>query len=1235
MWKPVQLQGAGAAVSIIDANPHPAGKMDPWRRQVVCLFGLTPTGTPNGGDTSCGAGWNFFTPTSSNPQVDRLPLEAVVGWTASLNGNLAELLQEPTLMGALEGAAITVLSKGANFPAGSDPFQTNNAVPGVFPTGTKLLSTADCTAVSSTGAPLFPSSFWCNPSSIDGLGITNSSQGGGGIFVHAWGHNLQIANDEIYNNAGTFGGGISVGQGEFAPSYIQGSALNAAPGSCQTSATPGVQLPYCQNMFVNMHHNYVALNSSTGDELFSATPAGTGGVSICTGADYYKFNYNWVCGNLSTGDGGGVGHLGFIYNGDIEHNTVVFNQSLNPTISANGGGILVMGTPDVDPPCGITTDADCVPPVGSVAPADGMGPNLVINANLIMGNAAESGSGGGLRFQAVNGTEVVAFPTTPSQWYHATVTNNIIADNVAGWDGAGISLLDALNVDIVNNTIVSNTSTASAGILFTTIAAPLASAQGTHCTNSSTTSCPQVAGLVSIQNSANFAANFPDTIVCPPGHFGAGGATNGTCRRYSYPLLANDVFWQNSTYYIGVGALSPQYQQNIVSLYKAFTTTLAANQLSTGACEPATSYWDIGARGDTGPTNHNSQITLRPMYSVLTSLAGGYNAGPLNNIGGPADNPNFVSQYCDGSRTPPEYGSAGWQVPPGIADATVPNPVFNLTPVATVDEGNNWINLRWGPLSLSNPLTGTTLGNYSLAFGSPAIDYIPNTSPTYALAPTTDFFGNPRPDVSGNIDIGAVESIAAITATPPTLTSITPTFGYRGDNVAAILTGTNLSGATVITGLGGGVAGAITSKSPTAVTANFTIAANATITTRNLGVTTPEGTSNTVPFAVMYPPTATLTSISPTSGFRGDNVVVTLTGTNFTIRGTSVAVSGGGVTVPASSISVDATGTQLTATFVISATAGLTNRNVTVTNTNQFGTASNAMTFSVVNPPTATLATISPTFGVRGNSVAVTLTGTNFTTRGTTVNAGTGITVSGVSVNAAGTVLTATFAISGTTTTAPGPRNVTVANANLTASNAVVFNLVNPPTATLATINPTSGVRGNSVGVTLTGTNFTTTGTTVAVASGGVTVSGISVNATGTVLTATFAISGTTAVVGPTNVTVTNPNGVASNGVPFTVNNPATATLTSINPTFATHPASGSTPVAVTLIGTNFTTTGTSVTGTVVGSGVSVSGISVNAAGTQLTATFTISSAATTGARTVTVTNPNGVASNALAFTVN
>jgi hypothetical protein len=795
MWKPVRLQGVGAASSIINANTQPAGKLDPWRQHVNCLFGLNLDGTPvtatNPYDptnaTSCPAqGWNYFVGNSTNPQVDPLPGEAVIGWDASLNGNLAQLLQEPSLMGALEGAGITVLGKGVNFPGG--PFVT--AAEGAFPTGTTLLTgpvsatgvyqTGDANALCHTSATNavnpFPSNYQCNPSSIDGLSITDSSQGGGGIFVHGWGHNLQIANNRINSNAGTLSGGINVGQGEFAPEYVAGAGATTAlpPGSCVADGliSPNAQLPYCENLSVNIHNNDISLNSSTGDELFSGTPAGAGGISICTGADYYKFNYNWVCGNLSSGDGGGVAHMGFIFNGDIEHNSILFNQSLNPTIPANGGGLLVMGTPDITPPCGTTTDQDCVSAPNTVSPSDGIGPNLLINANLIMGNAAEAGSGGGLRLQNVNGTDVLTFPRTPSQWFSPTVTNNIIADNVAGWDGAGISLLDALNVSIINNTVVSNSTTASAGILFTTIGAPLASSEGKNCTVSSTTSCPQPSGLVSIANSSILQANLPATVTCPANHYQGTTASNGTCRTYSYPLLENNIFWQNSAYYIGVGALSAQYQQNVVSLYNAFTTTLAPTQPSadattahgagatitggTGACVAA-NYWDIGVRGDTGPTNHGTGVTLAPIYSVLTSITG-YNATTLHNS---ASSPNFASQYCDGARTPPEFGASGWSVPAGISDATVPNPVFNLTPVATVDEGNNWINLRWGPLSMLNPVTNKPLANYGLTAGSPILDLIPTTEANYStLVPKLDFFGNGRPEpgtTDGKFDPGAIE----------------------------------------------------------------------------------------------------------------------------------------------------------------------------------------------------------------------------------------------------------------------------------------------------------------------------------------------------------------------------------------------------------------------------------------------------------------------------------------------
>jgi len=515
-----------------------------------------------------------------------------------------------------------------------------------------------------------------------------------------------------------------------------------------------------------------------------------------------------------------------------------------------------MGAPDADPPCGVQVDTDCVPPLGSVGPSDGTGPNLVINANLIMGNQAESGSGGGLALQQINGSDVVSFPTTPSNWNNVTVTNNIITNNVAGWDGAGISLLDALNVNIINNTIMSNDSTASAGILFNTIGAPLASTGGSNCIQpgSTTTSCPQPAGLVSIQNSAVLVANLPAAISCPAGHgpggTGSGGLTNGACRHVSYPELYNDVFWQNRSYYIGVGALGTgtTNQQNVVTLYNAFTATAAPSQTATGSC-PAANYWDIGVRGDTGPTNHASTFTLTPEASILTNITGypGGGTGFRTNL---ASNPAVVSQYCNGSRVPPEFGGLGWQVPPGIADATVPNPIFNLTPTATVDEGNNWVNISWGPLAETNPVTGTLLGNYALTAASPAINFITptNSATTYTAAPTTDFFNNLR-KTNNAVDAGAVEF--AVTVAAPTLTSIAPNTGQRGMTVSVTLTGTNLTGTTAVNVSGAGITvSAITVVNATTVTANFTISATAAQTARTVSVTTPGGTSNTVTFTV-------------------------------------------------------------------------------------------------------------------------------------------------------------------------------------------------------------------------------------------------------------------------------------------------------------------------------------------------------------------------------------------------
>jgi hypothetical protein len=480
---------------------------------------------------------------------------------------------------------------------------------------------------------------------------------------------------------------------------------------------------------------------------------------------------------------------------------IAFNQSTNPTITTNGGGLLVMGAPDLDPPCS-TNDQDCVPAPGSVTPGDGTGPGLVINGNLIIGNAADSGSGGGLRLQHVNGTDVLNWPNgtqcdatltnAACHWNTVRVTNNIIANNVAGWDGGGVSLQDSLAVNIVNNT---NDSTASSGVLFGSLFAPLASAPGVNCNQpGNTRSCPQVAGVVSVTNGAILQANLPGSgFSCPVNH----GAAD-SCRNYSVPFLTNNVIWQNRSFFIGVTAPSgsgPTGQQSTVGLFNAFSGTAAVSQPmtaaitangggtivtgGTGACTPGASYWDIGVRGDTGPSNHvmigGSTLQLFPQHSILTNGDTLYPSA--SNLG---SDPTVLSEYCNGSRVPPELKSMGFEVPPGTNETNaLPTPVFTLTPAATVDEGNNWINLRWGPLAMSNPTTpAVALGNYSIAAGSPAID-----AADAAFAPTTDYFGRSRPQGS-EPDMGAVEFPAA-NAADLDMSPSAVSFGSVAINLAA------------------------------------------------------------------------------------------------------------------------------------------------------------------------------------------------------------------------------------------------------------------------------------------------------------------------------------------------------------------------------------------------------------------------------------------------------------------
>jgi uncharacterized repeat protein (TIGR01451 family) len=534
MWKPVRLQGVGATSVIVNAAKYPSTKLASWRPMINGLFSV---------DVTTGNQVNIS-------QVDPLPTQAVTGGV---------VLLEPSVLGTEEGAGITVLAKGLNDATGK-PLTGSNAdcgrsSVGNYPNGVTIA--IDMVNGGNTVAKPGLSNFLCAESRIDGISFT-AGDSGGGIYVNGWAHDLEISNNRVYGNAGSLNGGVRIGV-----PYLQQDALPVS-----ASGNRVVGFGYDSN--VKIHHNAITQNGTV--ESNAGGGGAGGGLSICSGTDGYLVDHNWICGNYGASDGGGIGHIGFSQDGVISNNQILFNQTLQQTGPTHGGGIVVTGEPAV---------------AGGVTLGSG---NVTIDSNTIRGNAAEGGHGGGIRLQQINGADVVLNPNNQSRWFKATVTNNIIDNNVAGYSGGGISMADLLNNSVIdNNTVASNDSVGIAGVLVAAGVEALWQPDGNHLVTG--TGRPNAAGISAEITSAQLLA--------------ALDISRRDANKASNPDLTNNIVWKNrSFFYKVVNGRATLCSSNNATANAACNTLL--EQTSTGQCvnttanaEPA--YWDLGVVGDTSP----------------------------------------------------------------------------------------------------------------------------------------------------------------------------------------------------------------------------------------------------------------------------------------------------------------------------------------------------------------------------------------------------------------------------------------------------------------------------------------------------------------------------------------------------------------------------------------------------------------------------------------------------------
>jgi|GEM_PF-450011 len=363
-----------------------------------------------------------------------------------------------------------------------------------------------------------------------------------------------------------------------------------------------------------------------------------------------------------------------------------------------------------------------------------------------------------------------------------------------------------------------------------------------------------------------------------------------------------------------------------------------------------------------------------------------------------------------------------------------------------------------------------------------------------------------------------------------------------------------------------------------------------------------------------------VTSVQPGQAYQGETLTTTISGSN--LQGTTLVDFGSGVTV--TGFQVNTGGTQIAADIAVDAAAVPGARDVSVTTPTGTDTLGAAFTIQVPPPVPPVLTSVAPASGLCGQALSVFITGSNLD--GTTlVSFGPGVSVISFQVDAGGAQIAADITIDAAAV--PGPRDVSVTTPAGTDTLSSAFTVQSPPPVppVLASVAPVSGVCGQSLVSTITGTNLN--GATAVDFGSGVTVTGFQVNTGGTQITANIVIDAA-ATPGFRDVSVTTPAGTDTLAGAFTVQlpPPVPPVLTSVTPVSG---ICGQNLVA-TIAGTNLN--GASVVS--FGVGVNVTAFQVNLDGSQITANISIDAAAALGARNVSVTTPAGTDTLSNAFTV-
>lgn len=233
-----------------------------------------------------------------------------------------------------------------------------------------------------------------------------------------------------------------------------------------------------------------------------------------------------------------------------------------------------------------------------------------------------------------------------------------------------------------------------------------------------------------------------------------------------------------------------------------------------------------------------------------------------------------------------------------------------------------------------NAGSGVTVGGYDYTNAPTAVTFNATVAPgtTIGVRPLTiQNTGSSAVNVPGDVDIRY---------RAPAFTSIVPSGAVQGSTINVVITGTDFFDETQVKtalAMGAGITvNSVTVNTQTQITASISVAPAATVGPRDVTLTnavsgTSGGSDTEVgAFQVLLDgnPVPSITNVSPNSGRQGENVNITITGTNFSNLYTNVSF-GAGTSVNSFSV---VNSTTINLVLAINQAATLGARDVTVTN---------------------------------------------------------------------------------------------------------------------------------------------------------------------------------------------------------------------------------------------------------------------------------------------------------------